>query len=188
MATWPAFACASGQSECKLGTREGLVMPPHASPGMTPGVWLRPALVSGEEAAGTEGNCHYPQCPISQACAPYPRDEEAIWALHFLHLPHRERGRMPRESGGEQSMAQHPQQGEQPCPAEAAQGAPQKSERNVPGAGNSRVACLMHFMSPQYRHLEFLWLWEPRGISSCCSSAADKPPSSTEQQGTGHTS
>lgn len=36
--------------------------------------------------------------------------------------------------------------------------------------------------------LEFLWLWGLRWISSCRSSAADEPPSSTEQQGTGHTS
>lgn len=46
-------------------------------------------------------------------------------------------------------MAQHPQQGEQPCPAQAAQGAAQESERDVPGARSFRVACLMHFMSPQ---------------------------------------
>lgn len=45
------------------------------------------------------------------------------------------------------------------------------------------MACLMHFMSQQCGDLEFLWLWEPRGISSCHSSAADKPPSSTEQRG-----
>lgn len=85
-------------------------------------------------------------------------------------------------------MAQHPQQGEQPCPAQAVQGALQGSEREVPGAGSLRVACLMHFMSLQCGDSEFLWLWEPRGISSCHSSAADKPPSSTEQQGNGHTS
>lgn len=86
--------------------------------------------------------------PSPRLVPPYPRDEEAIWALDFPHTG--EGAGWSRDlEGSKQSMAQHPQQGEQPCPAQAAQGALQGSERDVPGSGSFRVACLMHFMSPQ---------------------------------------
>lgn len=124
MATWPAFACASGQSECELGSREGLVTP------------QMPALAGllesgsaqlwhlGKRPQAQKGTLTTPSVPSPRLVPPCPRDEEAVWALHFPHLARRGRGWMQQGSGGEQSVAQHPQQGEQPCPAQAAPGAP----------------------------------------------------------------